>query len=234
MFDRLKQIEGLRTGYETNGWTLGKKLFPEAVIQALLFQFQSDLGGAREGYKGTWEKGPFTQSHCFESYAYDYPAQATMLWAMTPYMQALTGKELLPAHSYFRVYRKGDICKLHLDRCAAEQSISLTLGYADDIAWPLWISEQRFEDEVKEKVHGELVPPGMELSFFKVPMEAGDAVFYKGMNHIHGRHTPNPNRWSAHLFMHWVDSNGPYAEHAFDGHAKDVVRKAEFKFPEMT
>jgi hypothetical protein len=29
--------------------------------------------------------------------------------------------------------------------------------------------------------------------------------------------TPNPNGWSAHLFLHWVDREGPYREHAFDG-----------------
>lgn len=47
-------------------------------------------------------------------------------------------------------------------------------------------------------------------------MRAGDAVMYRGVNHRHGRIEPNPNRWSAHLFLHWVDAKGPYAEHAFD------------------
>jgi hypothetical protein len=28
---------------------------------------------------------------------------------------------------------------------------------------------------------------------------------------------PNPNSWSAHLFLHWVDRDGPHAAHAFDG-----------------
>ncbi|WP_375282964.1 hypothetical protein [Marinicauda pacifica] len=232
VFDRLAQVNALRQGYESNGWALAQHLFPTEVVDSLLYQFQTDLGGCKEDYKGRWEKGPFTNAHCFESYAYDYPAQATMLWSMTPWMQALTGKELLPAHSYFRVYRKGDICKLHLDRCAAEQSISLTLGYSDDIEWPLWVSEQRYEDEVKKNVHGELLPAGQKLSFYKVPMKAGDAVIYKGMNHIHGRNDPNPNTWSAHLFLHWVDKNGSYAEHAFDGNAETVVRKARFEFPE--
>jgi len=48
-------------------------------------------------------------------------------------------------------------------------------------------------------------------------MNVGDAVAYRGVEHRHGRTMPNPNRWSAHLFLHWVDPQGPHAERAFDG-----------------
>ena len=50
-----------------------------------------------------------------------------------------------------------------------------------------------------------------------IAMEVGDAVLYRGVHRAHGRTTPNPNRWSAHLFLHWVARNGPYADQAFDG-----------------
>ena len=53
-------------------------------------------------------------------------------------------------------------------------------------------------------------------AFTALPMRAGDAVMYRGVNHRHGRIEPNPNLWSAHLFMHWVDVDGPHADHAFD------------------
>ena len=42
------------------------------------------------------------------------------------------------------------------------------------------------------------------------------AVLYRGVQHRHGRIKPNPNRWSAHLFLHWVDRDGPHAAQAFD------------------
>jgi hypothetical protein len=48
-------------------------------------------------------------------------------------------------------------------------------------------------------------------------MEVGDAVIYRGVHRAHGRTTPNPNRWSAHLFLHWVARDGPYSDQAFDG-----------------
>jgi len=60
-----------------------------------------------------------------------------------------------------------------------------------------------------------------------VSMKPGDAVLYEGVHHRHGRTDPNPNRWSAHLFLHWVDRDGPYRDHAFDGRAPAGV---DFQF----
>ena len=54
------------------------------------------------------------------------------------------------------------------------------------------------------------LPPAMAMG-------VGDAVAYRGVDHRHGRITPNPNAWSAHLFLHWVDPDGPFADQAFDG-----------------
>ena len=39
-----------------------------------------------------------------------------------------------------------------------------------------------------------------------------------------GRVTPNPNRSSSHLFLHWVERGGKYQAHAFD-----AVRVAEVR-----
>ena len=44
----------------------------------------------------------------------------------------------------------------------------------------------------------------------------GDGVLYQGVHHHHGRTMPNPNRWSAHLFLFWVERDGPFAQHTFD------------------
>lgn len=232
MFDRLEQLKGLRSGYEQNGWTVALQMFPREVIDAVLYRFRSDLGGEPGAYKGIWGKGPFTDEHCFEAYVYDYPPQAMFLWALTPWMQALTGKRLAPTGSYFRVYRKGDICKLHADRFAAEHAITLTLGYSDGIKWPLWISEEQMEARLDGRSAAEFVPEGKKMSFFKAPMEPGDAVIYQGMKHIHGRMDPNPNAWSAHVFLNWVDADGPFAKEAFDGRRDEVVRPSEFRFPD--
>jgi hypothetical protein len=232
MYDRLKQIEKLREGFTKNGWTFCHQLFPPEIAAASLKMFERELGNTRETYTGIWDKGPFTDKFCFESYAYGFPFQAAMLWTLTPYMQALTGKEILPTTSYFRVYRKGDICKLHMDRAAAEYAISLTLGYSDDISWPLWLSEQSFEPNEDQHSQAADIPPGSKLSMFRVPMEPGDAVFYDGVRKLHGRNDPNPNEWSAHVFFNFIERDGAYADQAFDRRADNFVLPSEFIFPD--
>ena len=54
-------------------------------------------------------------------------------------------------------------------------------------------------------------------SVSSLPMEIGDAVAYPGVTRRHGRAVPNINGSSAHLFLHWVDRDGPHAAQAFDG-----------------
>ena len=90
--------------------------------------------------------------------------------------------------------------------------MSLTLGYSDDLAWPLDVSSKPIAKPV-ERADEQFAP---DEPHSPVHMEVGDAVLYQGVHHHHGRTTPNPNRWSAHLFLHWVARDGPFAGEAFD------------------
>jgi hypothetical protein len=100
---------------------------------------------------------------------------------------------------------------VHHDRPSCEHSLSLTLDYSDGAVWPLEIGSD--ETQPSAKVEENFGSEG----FASVPMLVGDAVLYRGVNHRHGRTQPNPNAWSVHLFLHWVDRDGPYKDHAFDG-----------------
>jgi hypothetical protein len=128
-------------------------------------------------------------------------------------MRGLTGRDLLPTYNYFRLYRKDDICRVHSDRPACEHSLSLTLGYSDGLVWA-------FEIGAEPIVHPGPIENDFEgAPYATIAMRPGDAVLYRGVAHRHGRVTPNPNRWSAHMFLHWVDRDGPHAAQAFDAMA---------------
>jgi hypothetical protein len=146
---------------------------------------------------------------------------AFFLWGLTPLMREITGRDLLPTYDYLRIYREGDICKVHYDRPSCEHSLSLTLDYSDGEPWPLEVGKDRSEPSasVEEDFGAE--------EFTSLDMKVGDAVLYRGVNHRHGRIRPNPNGWSVHLFLHWVDRDGPYRDHAFDGQAP---AKVNFQF----
>ena len=61
-----------------------------------------------------------------------------------------------------------------------------------------------------------------------IAMQVGDAVLYQASHYPHGRMQPNPNAWSAHLFLFFVDRDGPYRDHAFDGEM--IGEKVDFSF----
>ena len=132
------------------------------------------------------------------------------LWALTPTISRLTGRDLLPSYDYFRIYREGDVCKVHADRPSCEHSVSLTLDYSDGEIWDLQVARDRTArgQPVTEDFGG--------AEFSSIGMKIGDAVLYQGVHHRHGRITPNPNEWSAHLFLHFVERGGPYEDQAFD------------------
>jgi hypothetical protein len=136
------------------------------------------------------------------------------LWGLTPIMEQIIGRELLPTYDYLRLYRQGDVCRVHSDRYSCEHSLSLTLGYSDGRPWALEIETERSEPSSKVDEDFGAAPSS------SVAMQVGDAVLYQGVHHRHGRTIPNPNHWSAHLFLHWVDRAGPYRDHAFDGQIK--------------
>jgi hypothetical protein len=129
---------------------------------------------------------------------------------------------LLPTYTYFRIYRGGDTCFVHSDRPASEYGVSLTLAYSDGKIWDLQIGKERIES---------LFPLGEDFGSMEhasIPMEVGDAVLYQGSHYAHGRMDPNPNAWSAHLFFFYVDRDGPYRDHAFDG--KSDFADVDFDF----
>ena len=102
------------------------------------------------------------------------------------------GRTLIPTYTYARIYRTGEILKPHKDRPACEISATLTLGYDAGRVWPI------FFDEEKEVA---------------VDLEIGELAVYKGCEILHWR-KPFKGKWHVQVFLHYVDANGPYKDHA--------------------
>jgi hypothetical protein len=199
--------------YRRQGYAALRQFLPREVAFAFLARFKHDLAAQGITMDRLNREGPLLRRPAAEIYGYHYAPLATLHWGMTPAVTELVGEPLLPTYAYFRLYREGDICKVHCDRHSCEHSLSLTLAYSDDRPWALEVSPVRVDtpyQRADDRFSADEQPSG-------VAMEPGDAVLYQGVHHHHGRTTPNPNRWSAHAFLHWVARDGPYAEHAFDG-----------------
>lgn len=208
--------------YQAQGYAHIERLIPPEVAEAFLRQLKADLPQLTQQFITS---APIIRRTSIDVYANDYPPMLQFLWGLTPAMRALTGRDVLPTYNYFRLYRKDDICRVHSDRDACEHSLSLTLGYSDGQIWPFEVGQDPIEQ------CEDIVDDFANARFASIAMQPGDAVLYRGVLHRHGRINPNPNRWSAHLFLHWVDRDGPHAAQAFDvmdGPAKTAASKVDF------
>lgn len=196
--------------YLTRGYALVQRLITVEVANAFLHQLQTQLEAARIPLSSLKTASNLVGHEAIEIYGHQYAPMAAFLWGLTPTMCTLTGLDLLPTYCYFRLYREGDICRVHSDRYSCEHSLSLTLDYSDGVPWDLEVGLDRVEPSslVEDTFGG--------AAYKSLTMQPGDAVLYQGVHRRHARMTRNPNDWSAHLFLHWVDRKGLYAEYAFD------------------
>lgn len=194
--------------YRAAGYALLRGLFPAIVLDIFHGKMQHDLN--LKGNPAFISQTNLLTKPAIEVYSRQYAPMAAFHWALTPTAADIAGCELIPTYAYFRAYQQGDVCLIHSDREACEHSLSLSIHLSDASPWALSIEHRRIES-------AEPIAPDFGANeFTQLPMQAGDAVMYRGVEHRHGRLEPNPNAWSAHLFMHWVDPNGPHADHAFD------------------
>lgn len=107
-------------------------------------------------------------------------------------IEEASGCRLVPTYAYGRLYLYGNELKPHRDRPACEVSASVQLG-SDGGDPALW-----FE-------------PG-----HRVELRPGDGVVYLGMEASHWRERFE-GASHAQIFLHYVQEDGPHAEHRLDG-----------------
>ena len=196
--------------YATHGYASVEGLIPPEVASALVQQLEADLAAAGKSFNSFSRQEALMRRPTVEISGHFYRPLISFLWGLTPIVSELAGADLLPSYDYFRIYQKDDICRVHSDRPSCEHSVSLTLAYSDGKPWDLQIGSR--EVAGPDYLHEDF---GDE-PYASIAMNPGDAVLYRGTQLRHGRIQPNPNAWSAHLFMHWVDRGGPHSAHAFD------------------
>jgi hypothetical protein len=208
--------------YGRHGYALVEQLIAGETASALVAMVKKDVGPNALPLSNVQEFPNLLARPAFEIYGHFYPPMLTFLWGLTPIVSQLIGRDLLPTYDYLRIYREGDVCRVHHDRPSCEHSLSLTLDYSDGVPWNLEV------ERVHSKPSAQVEKDFGTGSFASLEMNVGDAVLYQGVNHRHGRLSPNPNGWSVHLFLHWVDRDGPYRDQAYDGQMANA--KANFDF----
>ena len=148
---------------------------------------------------GVWndKQVPETYSH------YADTAMETLLLAVQPKMEKLTGIKLNPTYSYARIYKMGDVLHRHKDRFSCEISTTMNLG-GDE--WPIYL-------EAKKNVGtpDDGFPAKTDNKGTKVILKPGDMLVYKGMLLEHWRE-PFIGQDCAQVFLHYNNQFSPGAD----------------------
>ena len=154
---------------------------------------------------GVWndQQVPNTYSH------YADTAMETLLIAVQPKMEKLTGLKLNPTYSYARIYKRGDVLKRHKDRFSCEISTTMNLG---GDPWPIYIEAKK---NVGTPDKG--FPAQTNNKGSKVILKPGDMLVYKGMILEHWREVFLGEN-CAQVFLHYNDVKSKDADkNMFDG-----------------
>ena len=148
---------------------------------------------------GTWkdQQVPNTYSH------YADLAMETLLLAVQPKMEKLTGIKLNPTYSYARIYKMGDVLDRHKDRFSCEISTTMNLG-GDE--WPIYL-----ENKKNVGLPDDGFPASTDNKGTKVVLKPGDMLVYKGMILEHWREA-FIGKDCAQVFLHYNDQSSPGAD----------------------
>ena len=150
-------------------------------------------------YFGVWndKQVPETYSH------YADTAMETLLLAVQPKMEKLTGIKLNPTYSYARIYKMGDVLERHKDRFSCEISTTMNLG-GDE--WPIYLEAKK---NVGLPDDGFLAKTNNKGQ--KVILKPGDMLVYKGMILEHWREA-FIGKDCAQVFLHYNNQSSPGAD----------------------
>lgn len=132
---------------------------------------------------------------------YANPTFDKLLEDLLPNIEHASGRKLYPTYAYARLYAPTDELKIHTDRPSCQISATITLGYEGE-QWSIYMADDKNETNKSE-----------------IQMDVGDAVLYKGMEKYHWR-KEFKGKWQAQVFLHYVDANGIYSHHKYDGRKK--------------
>ena len=121
---------------------------------------------------------------------YNDPLMNSLLDIKLKTVEKKSNLKLFPTFSYWRYYVFGGTLPTHTDRPSCEISITACIKKYDK--WPLTIEDSTFE------------------------IEEGDGLLYAGCDQPHGRPGIYKGEGLAQAFFHYVNQNGPYANHAYD------------------
>lgn len=186
--------------FEKNGYEIIDKVISTetAELLAMEFQllkenvyFQNGIDPNNETYSGDSQVSKsfaWYGAFCFES----------LLMYVHPTLEKIIGKRLHPTYSYARIYYNGATMARHVDRPSCQYSATITISVDETGPWEIWMTN----------LAGVAKP---------LVLPVGSMAVYSGDILEHWREEPYKGKRQIQAFLHFVDADGIYADHKYDG-----------------
>jgi hypothetical protein len=122
---------------------------------------------------------------------------------------------LSPTYNFLRIYEKGCILDPHIDRPACELSVTCPITISDEKASTIYVSNYRV-DYLTEPRRRTLEEVKRRGDYTRVDLLPGDIMVYGGYDRYHWRETLESD-YLIQFFMHFVQTDGQFADRVFDG-----------------
>lgn len=179
--------------FEKHGCVFVKNFIDEQTIAVVSHYFENKIK------RGEWSEGSNTTDPTSKFSRYADPLIEVLLLASKEAVENATGKELLPTYSYSRIYQAGEALRPHVDRPACEVSVTVNVATKGEFS-PIYTQYGQNDPE-------------------KHVLNPGDAVIYMGCDVMHWRQPLQEGQLNVQFMLHYVDKNGPNADHVKDKRA---------------
>jgi len=180
-----------------------KQVYDTCIKARQISPFETMLGF----YESVKDQVPDTYT-CYSDIAME-----TLMLKCQSDMEKATKLKLLPAYSYARVYKKGDILKRHIDRFSCEISTTMNLG-GDN--WPIYLE-----------------PSGAKgKKGVKIDLKPGDMLVYRGCDLEHWREKFK-GKECVQVFLHYNNSKTPGAKDNIYDRRPHIGLPGWFKKPKL-
>jgi len=176
--------------FEKHGCVLVRNFIDEQTIAVVSRYFENKI--RRGEWKEAAKEGDPTSRYAY----YADPLIEVLLEASKESVEDATGRELIPTYSYSRIYQPGEKLKQHVDRPACEVSVTINVATKGEFS-PVYTQYGQNDPE-------------------KHVLNPGDAVIYLGCDVTHWRQPLKDGQLNVQFMLHYVDKNGPNADHAKD------------------
>lgn len=180
--------------FSENGYEVIRNVISKDLLDHLKIHFQMtrelEFFHARE--KNNFAFGDEQSPNSFSVYSARFFESLAL--QLNNRMSQITNLKLYPTYTYARIYYKGAILEPHKDRPSCEYSSTLCIDSTH--IWDFYIKDR----SGKEKV---------------LKLNPGDMCVYSGCELEHWR-KPYEGEMQMQCFLHYVNSEGPYADYKYD------------------